>query len=280
LVEERLMKNDDTAFVDADVITLTNNGIMHLFSNVKYQLSEQEVESLFYPGQATTMLGLLKYPDDFSKSIGLNQLWYKDNTSTASIVDNNGFKIRQSYSIRMPNPKGLFSFRIPLKHIFGFTEDYDKIVYSFTQRLTLVRKADSYAIFKVAAADDGKIYIQKISWFMPHVLPADGEKLQLYKTIESKSKLPVAYSMRQCDSVAFPQSTTSFTWRLSVKSSQEKPRFIIIGFQTDKDANQVQNPSLFDDVNLTNVYIMLNSTRYPMVDYNASFQRHICEAIR
>jgi len=173
----------------------------------------------------------------------------------------------------MPNPKGLFSFRIPLKHIFGFAEDYDKIVYGFTQRLTLVRKADSDAIFKAAAVDDGKIDIQKISWFMPHVLPADSEKLQLYKTIESKSKLPVAYRMRQCDSIAVPQST-SFTWRLSVKSSPEKLRFIIIGFQTDKDANQVQNPSLFDHVNLTNAYVMLNSTRYPMVDYDASFQRH------
>jgi len=157
---------------------------MHLFSNIKYQLSEQEVESLFYPGQATTMVGPLKYPDDFSKSIGLNQLWYNDNTSTASIVDNNGFKIRQSYIIQMPNLTGLFNFRIPLKHVFGLTKDYDKIVYGFTQRLTLVRKADSDAIFKVAAADNGKIDIQYISWFMPHVLPADGEKL--YKTIESK----------------------------------------------------------------------------------------------
>ena len=272
-VEGRLTKENDTAFADADVITLTNNGIMHLFSNIKYQLSEQEVESLFYPGQATTMLGLLKYPDDFSKSIGLNQLWYKDNTSTANVADNNGFKIRQSYIIQLPNPKGSFSFRIPLSHIFGFVEDYNKIVYGFTQRLTLVRKADSDAIFKNAAADAGKIDIQKISWFMPHVLPADGEKLQLYKTIESKSKLPVAYRMRQCDSIAVPQ-TTSFTWRLSVKSSPEKPRYIIVGFQTGKDASQVQNPSLFDHVNLTNAYVMLNSTRYPMVDYNASFPRH------
>ena len=68
-----------------------------------------------------------------------------------------------------------------------------------------LRKADSDAIFKAAAADDGKIDIQKISWFMPRVLPADGEKLQLYKTTESKSKLPVAYRMRQCDSIAVPQ---------------------------------------------------------------------------
>ena len=93
LVEGRLTKDDGAAYADTDVITLSNNGIMHLFSNIKYQLSEHEVESLFYPGQATTMLGLLKYPDDFSKSVGLNQLWYKDNTTMVNVDYNNGFKI-------------------------------------------------------------------------------------------------------------------------------------------------------------------------------------------
>ena len=31
-------------------------------------------------------------------------------------------------------------FRVPLKHIFGFCEDYDKIVYGLKHTLTLVRK--------------------------------------------------------------------------------------------------------------------------------------------
>jgi len=160
-----------------------------------------------------------------------------------------------------------------LKHILGFNKDYDKIVYGFTHKLTLVRKSDNDAIFKSAAADDGRINIEKISWFMLHVLPADGPKFQLYRTIESKSVLPVAYRIRQCDSIAVPQSTM-FTWRLGVKSSPEKPRYIIVGFQTGKDANQTQNPSLFDHVNLTNMYVMLNSARYPEIDYNTSFSKH------
>ena len=43
---------------------------MHLFKAIRYELSGQEIEKIMYPGQATTMLGLLKYPDDFSKSKG------------------------------------------------------------------------------------------------------------------------------------------------------------------------------------------------------------------
>ena len=93
---------------------------MSLFSRVTYSLSDKEVESIYYPGLATTMLGLLKYSDDFSKAQGLNQLWSKDTDTTAVIADNTGFAIRQAYIIKKPHTKGTFSFVIPLKHIFGF----------------------------------------------------------------------------------------------------------------------------------------------------------------
>ena len=91
LIEGQLTKDDDTAYADADVISLTNNGMMYLFKNIKYQLSGQDIETVMYPGQATTMLGLLKYPDDFSKSQGLNQLWYNDTATTADLDNNTVF---------------------------------------------------------------------------------------------------------------------------------------------------------------------------------------------
>ena len=67
--------------------------------------------------------------------------------------------------------------------------------------------------------------------------------------------------------LSIPESTC-FTWRLSFP---EKPRFIIVGFQTAKDGDQTKNPSTFDHLNLKNAYITLNSDRYPAVDYNLSF---------
>ena len=84
---------------------------------------------------------------------------------------------------------------------------------------------------------------------MPHVIPADAEKFSIYKTIESKVKLPVAYRMRQCDMFSVPESR-SFAWRMSVKTAPEKPRFIIVAFQIAKDGDQIKNPITFDHVNL------------------------------
>jgi len=62
--------------------------------------------------------------------------------------------------------------------------------------------------------------------------------------------------------------TRNFTWRLSVKLAPEKPRWIIVAFQTDKSGNQEHNPSIFDHCNLTNMFVMLNSRRYPEIDYD------------
>ena len=225
------------------------------------------------------MLGLLKFPEDFQKSTGLNQLWYKDPGATAYLKNNVGFGIRQLYIIQKPDPKGTFSFRVPLKHIFGFCDDYDKVVYGFKHQLTLVRKGDTDAIFKTGAVaavgdvpaipepDDGKVVLTKLPWYMPHVSPNLQEKLTLYKTIESKSSLPVGYRMIQCEPIPVAQ-TKNFTWRLSVRSYVEKPRSIIVAFQTDKSGNQQRNPSIFDHCNLTNMFVMLNSRRYPEIDYD------------
>ena len=277
IIEGELKKNDNNRYADDDPIALTNNGIMHLFKRIQYDLSGQEMENIMYVGQATTMLGLLKYPDDFSKSKGLNQLWYKDTTNTAVLADNVGFKIRHDYIITKSRPRGSFSFRIPLKHIFGFCGDYDKVVHGLKHNLTLTRNNDDEAIYRGANAAAGgalavgKIVLSKISWFMPHVTPADQDKMELYKIIQRKEKIPVGYRQIQCDNASIPQNATSFSWRLSVKSSPEIPRFIIVGFQTGKEGNQEQNPSIFDNVNVNNIYVTLNSIRYPTTDYNIVF---------
>ena len=288
IITGQLLQANGTPYVFANPVSLANNGILYLFKRIRYELSGQEIENIMNVGQATTMLGLLKYPDDFSKSKGLNQLWYKDTKNTA-VLDpananfNAGFKVRHDYIFGNTDGVaanvGKFSFRIPLKHIFGFCEDYDKIVYGLKHTLTLTRDNDNTAIFKAIVNDAGgndtlfgRVNLDKIIWFMPHVTPADEDKMKLYKIIERKEKIPVGYRMIQCDSASIPPGNiSSFSWRLAVKSSPEVPRFIIIGFQQDGINNQTTNPSTFANLNISNMYVMLNSTRYPATDYDIDF---------
>ena len=129
IIEGRLTKANGANYGNNDLVSLTNNAMMYLFKDIRYELSGHEIEKINYLGQTTTMLGLLKYPDDFSKSKGLNQSWYKDTLAEAN-AQNLGWNIRRRYIINdNVDQKGSFSFEIPLKLIFGFCEDYDKVVY-------------------------------------------------------------------------------------------------------------------------------------------------------
>ena len=276
-VEGKLVKNADGSVYDVDtLITLINNGIMYLFSDVRYHLASHEIEVLQNPGHATTILGMLKFPDDFSKSQGLNQCWIKDTGEGNTVVDGNnpneGFKLRRNYIINMPASRGHFCFKIPLKHFLGFCEDYKKILYGMQQRLTLTRTGDDNAIFRDGGVDPGKVDIQRIRWFMPHVIPSDAYRLQLDKIIEKKEKIPVGYRMLQCDNTSI--TGTEFTWRLGVKSSPDIPRFIIVGFQIERNNNQEQNPARFDNCNIGNIYVTLNAKRYPDTDYDINFNEN------
>ena len=59
IVEGQLMRANATPYDRVNPVTLTNNGIMHLFRRIRYDLSGQEIENIMNVGQATTMLGLL-----------------------------------------------------------------------------------------------------------------------------------------------------------------------------------------------------------------------------
>ena len=126
------------------------------------------------------MLGLIKNTVDYNAGPGLNQCWTLDTADGTATNNNLGFKKRHEYIIMKSAPKGSFRFTIDLESIFGFCEDYDKVMYGFIHTLTLVRNASSNnAIFKAGNADVVKIVIDSIKWFMPRVEPSDGQKYHI-----------------------------------------------------------------------------------------------------
>ena len=84
------------------------------------------------------------------------------------------------------------------------------------QTLTLTRNNDNDAIFRANVAANGKVTLDRISWYIPHVMADDDNKMKLYKIIEGKETLPVGYRMITCSNASVPQRTL-FTWDLPGK---------------------------------------------------------------
>ena len=88
--------------------------------------------------------------------------------------------------------------------------------------------------------------------------------------IEQKVTIPISFRARSCEQITLTQ-TQNYTWRLSVTGGVEKPRYIVIAFQTDKSDDQEQNPAIFDNLQLINAYVTLNSERFPTSDIITNF---------
>ena len=121
-------------------ITLVKEGIMYLFSNIRYYINEKEVESIYHPGHVQNMLSYLLEDNAYDSTMALAHCGGKDNHLNAAIADNSTGYRRRRNLILSSVPTGHFSFYIPLRRLFGFFRDYDKLVFGTTQRLVLVRK--------------------------------------------------------------------------------------------------------------------------------------------
>ena len=67
-----MLKADDARYEDADLIALTNNGLLYLFNSLKLTLAGQEVEHVNYPGHATSLLCLTSYSLDYQRGCGVH----------------------------------------------------------------------------------------------------------------------------------------------------------------------------------------------------------------
>ena len=135
LIEGDVLKANNTRYAYADLITLTNNGLLYLFSSLKLSLAGQTVEHVNYSGQATSPLGLASYSTTFSNGCGLTQQGWYPGTNTNAAVNNGRFNTRQGYLIRLPNPKDSFRCAIPMRYIFGFVDDYSEVTYGMRDTL-------------------------------------------------------------------------------------------------------------------------------------------------
>ncbi|XP_065640583.1 uncharacterized protein LOC136073142 [Hydra vulgaris] len=104
---------------------------------------------------------------------------------------------------------------------------------------------------------------------MRRATPSLVADLELAKIIKSQETLDMGFRSRFLNKINVEQRT-SFDWGLGVRTT-EKPRYILVGFQTNRDGNQEQNASIFDHCDLRNMWIELNDQRYPETNYSLSF---------
>lgn len=250
-IEGALTKNDNTVMADSE---LTNNSMAFLFEEGRYELNGIEIDKTKNLGITTTLKNLASLNVNESQML-LNSGWSQNGTIKLN--------------------KGHFNFCIPLKLIFGFAEDYKKIIMNARHELILIRaRSDENAyIVPTTVKDNLKINIFKIQWRMPHVNVEDIAKVSLLKTLNIGR--PIQIGFRSWDIYEYPTlpTTTQNTWMIKTSTQIEKPRYIIFAFQTDRKNQKDKDVSKFDHCDLSDIKVHLNSESYPYDDLNIAFNK-------
>ena len=193
--------------------------------------------------------------------------WFPDSDTTCSPTTNTGFAARKKYLFDGPATKGKFSFRLPLKNVFGFCSDYDRVIFGYDMELVLIRQSDYFALLKkpdgvlenvnVAA---GKLELSSITLHMPVVAPAVGMKLKLLETIKNKIPLTINFRERRGQSIDIPIGLATFDWQFSTISLTKRPKFLFVGFQNVQRTDQTANYGLFTNANVSRMNVSMNNT--------------------
>lgn len=109
---------------------------------------------------------------------------------------------------------------------------------------------------------------------MPHILPSDSEKLQLQKMLLQNKNLQIAFRSLELHELPSYPATKRHTWSVKTSSNLEKPRYIIFGFQTDRDNKARKRTDEFDHCKLKNLKVFLNTEYYPYSDLNLDFENN------
>ena len=138
--------------------------------------------------------------------------------------------------------------------------------------LILVRRRNDVACFN--GNDNLKILVNKIQWKMPHVSVSDSTKLTMLKHIEQKHSIPMAFrSWELYEYPSLPQ-TDKHIWSVKTSSHLNKPRYVIVGFQTNRSNNAALSAAVFDHCDISDVKLHLNSESYPYENMNLNFEQN------
>ena len=232
-------------------VNFTNNPLMYLFQDIRYELNGIEIDKVKNAGITTTLKSLLSMNESESR---MSKAWGWDIEGTKNTQSGN------------------FSASIPLSVILGFADDYKKVIINCKHELILLRSNTNLNALTLSTNEIVEdIVIHKIVWRVPHVKVSDKERINMLRLLEKDRPLQVAF--RNWDLYEYPllPKTTKHTWSIKTSSQIEKPRYVVIALQTNRKNSGISDMSQFDHCYLRDLKVYLNSTYFPYESLNVNF---------
>lgn len=252
----RLVKNTAAANTVPERTKFVNNGCCHLFREMRFLINNFLLDENKNCGITTLMKNYVSLTPA-QNNVMLNASW-NGISETESLTDENGY----------------FDFSIPLSILFGCCSDYVRVFVGVKMELILIRaNSDLNALITTGNVEDCKVVISKIEWNMPNICLNDRQKIKQLNLIASDKPIPLSFRSWSLYEYPMIPVTTKFVWTVKSSNSLERPRYVIIGLQTNRKNNAAANASQFDKCNVRDVKVFLNNLAYPYQNLNLDFAK-------
>lgn len=234
----------------AQDVSFVNNAMAFLFEEIRYEIFGKEIDRNKNVGITSTLKNILSVREE-EKNVLKNACWLGPGN-----VQN---KVKE------------FVYSVPLKHLLGFAEDFRRVLVNSKQELVLLRSATDVNVVQTANTGTLTLDIDKIYWRIPHITVNDAQKLKLYKFIEKNPEINIPF--RSWDLFEYPNlpATDSLSWTIKTSNQTEKPRYVVLAFQTNRKGDMTKDMSQFDACELVDVKLYLNSNYYPYDNIRGNF---------
>ena len=241
-VQFQLQKLADGArYVVADGVAVIN-GAHSLINHIMIKSAGKIVYDTNNLHKVTFVKNLLEYSDDYGRSVAKNSLWYLDTDATSDNT-NTGYQARK---LLMTDANVLKNVNviIPLNRYSFFEELYKIILEPVQLEFNIELQNDDELIFKAAAADDGRVVVNRFLLWVPRLLPKD---ILYEEFVDSFMKEKTWTYNRELYQVSAPTNGSGF---FQISSSIDNVTDIFVYLQGAKTNNADENPYLFDTFKL------------------------------
>ncbi|EGI59360.1 hypothetical protein G5I_12501 [Acromyrmex echinatior] len=140
------------------------------------------------------------------------------------------------------------------------------VVVNACHELILIRAHNDYNCLIENPMTEPEIELFKVQWRMPHVALNETNKLSMLRASEHEFSWDL-------NTYPLLQNMTKYLWAVKTVTQLEKPRYVIYALQTGRKNIMSRDVRVFDDYNLSNVKVYLNSEFYPYDDLNLDFSK-------
>lgn len=234
------------------IVKLVKNFPLFLFSEARLELNGQIIDSIRMPGISSSMKNYCLLSEQ-EKSAASEYFWVEN------VVE---------ISKNMPK----FSCCVPLHRIFGFCQDYRKVVLFSKLELVLIRSRTDLDVFVDSTKDlDVKVTLNKVCWKIAHATPSDLIKLKMSKIVESGMEITAAFRATEFFEHPNIPLGRQLTWQIKTTSGAEKPLYVIVGLQKNRKEKIDKDSSNFDHCNIRDGRLFLNGQSFPYENLDLDF---------